>query len=406
MNQKSLSVLFLLFSFIGFSQQIIEKQIESTFLETTRNLRIYIPEGYEKDSIKNFPLAIVLDEESMFDIYVGNSVLFSKNDKAPKQIIVGISMEKTKNTDISFDRNTGRLTTTATNFYQFIRDEVLFYMESTYRTSPFITLVGQGYSANLITHFLEESNPIFNAFICINTNFSDFIGAQLQSYDWTKIAKEDTVFYYYLNTSNTLSSAKQAQIEQVQKGLSSLEIKNFKVVADAITTSNAIAAIGEAIPRALSNIFEIYAAISEEEFNKNIKELSPLDAIAYLENKYLEIEFLFGSSLGIRERDIFAIEKIIIEDNLLKYIAAITHKTRNHGKVYLGGSPRASLSMLKASKALAAIRGRDFVTPEDIQFVAKHVLNHRLILTPEAEMEGVHPEEVVADILQNIEVPR
>lgn len=100
------------------------------------------------------------------------------------------------------------------------------------------------------------------------------------------------------------------------------------------------------------------------------------------------------------------IEKIIIEDNLLKYIAAITHKTRNHGKIYLGGSPRASLSMLKASKALAAIRGRDFVTPEDIQFVAKHVLNHRLILTPEAEMEGVHPEEVVADILQNIEVPR
>lgn len=342
MNQKSLSVLFLLFSFIGFSQQIIEKQIESTFLETTRNLRIYIPEGYEKDSIKNFPLAIVLDEESMFDIYVGNSVLFSKNDKAPKQIIVGISMEKTKNTDISFDRNTGRLTTTATNFYQFIRDEVLFYMESTYRTSPFITLVGQGYSANLITHFLEESNPIFNAFICINTNFSDFIGAQLQSYDWTKIAKEDTVFYYYLNTSNTLSSAKQAQIEQVQKGLSSLEIKNFKVVADAITTSNAIAAIGEAIPRALSNIFEIYAAISEEEFNKNIKELSPLDAIAYLENKYLEIEFLFGSSLGIRERDIFAIEKIIIEkengDRLLDFGKMILklYPSSHLGDYYIG----------------------------------------------------------------------
>ncbi|WP_445749742.1 hypothetical protein [Polaribacter sp.] len=342
MNQKSLSVLFLVFSFVGFSQQIIKKQLESTFLETTRNLRIYIPEEYEKDSIKNFPLAIVLDEESMFDIYVGNSVLFSKNDKAPRQIIVGISMEKTKNTDISFDRNTGRLTTTATNFYQFIRDEVLFYMESTYRTSPFITLVGYGYSANLITHFLEESNPIFNAFICINTNFSDFIGAQLQSYDWTKIAKEDTVFYYYLNTSNTLSSAKQAQIEQVQKGLSSLEIKNFKMIPDAITTSNAIAAIGEAIPRALSNIFEIYAAISEEEFNKNIKELSPLDAIAYLENKYLEIEFLFGSSLGIRERDIYAIEKIIIEkengDRLLDFGKMILklYPSSHLGDYYIG----------------------------------------------------------------------
>jgi len=100
------------------------------------------------------------------------------------------------------------------------------------------------------------------------------------------------------------------------------------------------------------------------------------------------------------------IEQIIIEDNLLHYIASLTNKTRNHGKIYLGGSPRASLSMLKASKAIAAIRGRDFVTPEDIQFVAPHVLNHRLILTPEAEMEGIRPEDVIAEIIQMIEVPR
>lgn len=100
------------------------------------------------------------------------------------------------------------------------------------------------------------------------------------------------------------------------------------------------------------------------------------------------------------------VEKVIIEDNLVKYISSITHKTRNHGKIYLGGSPRASLSILKSAKAIAAIRGRDFVTPEDIQFVAKPVLNHRLILTPEAEMEGLTTEDVVNEIIQNIEVPR
>jgi len=100
------------------------------------------------------------------------------------------------------------------------------------------------------------------------------------------------------------------------------------------------------------------------------------------------------------------VEKIIIEDNLVKYISNITHKTRNHGKIYLGGSPRASLSILKSAKAIAAIRGRDFVTPEDIQFVAKPVLNHRLILTPEAEMEGLTTEDVVNEIIQTIEVPR
>ena len=101
-----------------------------------------------------------------------------------------------------------------------------------------------------------------------------------------------------------------------------------------------------------------------------------------------------------------AVAKVIVEDNLVKYIAAITHKTRNHGKIYLGGSPRASLSMIKSAKALAAIRGRDFVTPEDIQFVAVHVLNHRLIMTPEAEMEGVRIEDVVQEIIKTLEVPR
>lgn len=100
------------------------------------------------------------------------------------------------------------------------------------------------------------------------------------------------------------------------------------------------------------------------------------------------------------------VENIIVEEHLLKYIAALIHKTRNHGNIYLGASPRASLSLLKSSKALAAIRGRDFVTPEDIQFLAPHVLNHRMMLTPEAEMEGTTTEEVIAEIIEQVEVPR
>lgn len=100
------------------------------------------------------------------------------------------------------------------------------------------------------------------------------------------------------------------------------------------------------------------------------------------------------------------IEKIRIEDQILKYIAQITNATRNHAKLYLGGSPRASLSMLKAAKSFAAIRGRDFVIPDDVQFVAPHVLNHRLIMTPEAEMEGLSIEDLIKEIVHEIEVPR
>lgn len=100
------------------------------------------------------------------------------------------------------------------------------------------------------------------------------------------------------------------------------------------------------------------------------------------------------------------INKVYIKDELVKYIARIVHDTRNNGDLYLGASPRASLAIMRTSKAIAAINGRDFVTPDDIQFVCYPVLNHRIILAPEREMEGVEVESVIKDILNNIEVPR
>ena len=101
-----------------------------------------------------------------------------------------------------------------------------------------------------------------------------------------------------------------------------------------------------------------------------------------------------------------SIEKVTLDDSLVTYIANITHETRTHGKLYLGGSPRASLSMMKASKAIAAMKGRDFVVPDDVQYIAFHVLNHRVILTPEAEMEGMDESIVIQEIIQKVEVPR
>jgi MoxR-like ATPase len=100
------------------------------------------------------------------------------------------------------------------------------------------------------------------------------------------------------------------------------------------------------------------------------------------------------------------IEKVHIEEHLLDYIGQIVFNTRNHPDLYLGASPRASLSILKTAKAIAAMRGRSFVIPEDIQYVAYPVLNHRIILTPEKEMEGDSTESVIKSIIEKIEVPR
>ncbi|MCL4124182.1 UNVERIFIED_CONTAM: hypothetical protein GTU68_010345 [Idotea baltica] len=100
------------------------------------------------------------------------------------------------------------------------------------------------------------------------------------------------------------------------------------------------------------------------------------------------------------------INDVQIEENLIKYIAEIVNTTRNSGDIFIGASPRASLSILIASKANAAISNRDFVTPEDIQFVASPVLNHRIILTAEKEMEGFTNADIVSNLIKNIEVPR
>ena len=96
-------------------------------------------------------------------------------------------------------------------------------------------------------------------------------------------------------------------------------------------------------------------------------------------------------------------ERVVIRDELLDYIATIIHDTRNNGDLFLGASPRASLGILKMAKAVAAINGRDYVTPDDIQYVVFPVLNHRIILTPEREMEGYVTADVIREIIQKKE---
>ncbi len=100
------------------------------------------------------------------------------------------------------------------------------------------------------------------------------------------------------------------------------------------------------------------------------------------------------------------LSKVYLEDQLLDYIARIVQETRNHGRIYLGASPRASLAIMKTSKAIAMMANRDFVIPDDIQYVAPHVLNHRIILTPEAEMSNLRNHDVIVEILKDVEVPR
>lgn len=100
------------------------------------------------------------------------------------------------------------------------------------------------------------------------------------------------------------------------------------------------------------------------------------------------------------------IKQVIVEDHLLNYIASVIDNTRTNANLFLGASPRASIAILNAAKANAAIHGRDFVTPDDIKRCTKAVLRHRLVLTPEREMEAFTVEKVIDQIIETIEIPR
>ena len=100
------------------------------------------------------------------------------------------------------------------------------------------------------------------------------------------------------------------------------------------------------------------------------------------------------------------IRTIHLDEKVANYITQIVTKTRNNSDLYLGGSPRASISIMIGAKSMAAINGRDFVTPDDVKVVVQPTLRHRILLTPEKEMEGKTPDDIIKTIMERVEVPR
>ena len=341
---RTLTSLLIFFSIsLTFGQKTIFKKYNSEVLNDTRNLTIYLPKSYDKDSISNFPLAIVLDGHKLFDLYVGASNYYAELDQAPEQIIVGIDMKDSRNKDAGYDIINGNLNNNSENFYRFIRDEMIPYIEASYKSSPFLTIVGESLTANYITHFLKEEYSIFNAYICLNPTLSNTIKNQIESYTLEELSSEDNTFYFYLSSNPFSNDKKKEKIKNFGEFIKSYEIDNFNVVFDELKSSpSSSSAIGEGIFRAFAKVFEIYSGITKTEYNEKVKNLSPPEAISYLEIKYLDIEFLFGTNLGIRKADVFAIEDIILDkeggdylDDFGKMILKL-FPTSEMGHYYLG----------------------------------------------------------------------
>ena len=117
----------------------------------------------------------------------------------------------------------------------------------------------------------------------------------------------------------------------------------------------------------------------------------------------LGLQAMEGELLAAARRESAA---VTVETTLFKYIALVVRRTRDLPTLTLGGSPRATVSLMQAAKALAALDGRDYLVPDDVKQAAPAVLRHRLLVKPEADLEGVTPDRVIAEVLAGVEVPK
>ncbi len=309
---KKVVLILLFISTLGFSQDnIIYKKFNSYQLNTERILKIYLPDSYETEKENTYPVVVIFDAEFLFDVYVANAKLFAARDKAPEQIVVGIlqNQNEERYADSDYSEDTGLPNQESSKFYGFVRDELLPYIDDNYRTSLFKAIVGNTITANFINYFFFESSPVFNAYININPSYAPNMFEKLE----LKSQSLETDFFYYLSSGNYNTNKRIKGINEVNNLLKLSENEKFNYKFDDFSNSTKTASIGQSIASSMGFIFRLFAAISKKEFDEHIADLSPAEAIEYLEKKYVEIEYLYGSNVKIRESDIYKIEPIIID---------------------------------------------------------------------------------------------
>ncbi len=309
--KKIVFILLIISSFAYAQDNIIFKRYNSFELNTERILKIYLPDSYETETDNTYPVTIVFDGEYLFDVYVANAKLFASRNKAPEQIVVGIfqNQNEERYIDCDYSTDTGLPNEDSTKFYKFVREELLNYIDDNFRTSLFKTLVGNTITANFANYFFLENSSAFNAYININPSYAPQMNERIEA----KSQSLNEVIFYYLSSGNFNHEKRLEAINNVHNLLKLSENEKLKYKYDDFSNSTKTASIGQAIPSAMGFIFELFAPISKKEFDNNIADLTPGEAIMYLEKKYVEIDYLYGSNVKVRESDIFIMEPIIMD---------------------------------------------------------------------------------------------
>ncbi|GAL81229.1 putative esterase [Algibacter lectus] len=315
---KKLILFVFLFSltFVNIEAQVKYETFESSKLGETRQIKIQLPpRGYDSNNDKSYPIFIVLDGDYLFEAVAGNVDYYSYWEDMPESIVVGVNQMDTRYDDCLYSEQNSLPVETGAAFFEFIGQELVPYIEKTFRTVNFRVAVGHGLTANLINYYLLKPQPLFQGYIAVSPELAppgmlDYIPEGLSK-------AESKIFYYLANTDNDGSSIKK-MTNTLNTDIAALDNKNLVYNFDSFEGPSHYSVPTHAIPNAIEKMFHVFQPISKKEYKETILELQ-ISPVLYLQEKYESINQLFGIDKKILINDFKAISAAIEKNELYEY---------------------------------------------------------------------------------------
>lgn len=349
MKKFTLLTLLLFFQVSIFSQTLYE-DYRSLKLDQNRKLKIQLPRNYDKNVEKKYPVFVVLDGDHLFEPVAGNVDYFSYWEDMPESIVVGIIQSKTRKEDCRYDEAESLPVNKGAEFYEFIGQELMPYLDETYRTAKFKIIVGHDYTANFINYYLFKDNPLFQGYINLSPELAPFMSNRIHN----KLSSTSKKTWFYMATATNDANNIMKSTVKLNDSLATIENNKLHYTFDNFENSSHYTLVGRGIPSALEKIFEMYRPISRKTYKEVILNLetSPYD---YLVDIYHTTEDLYGIKRKIRINDFIAISTALEKkenwDELepLGKLAIKEHPDAMLGHYYLGiyyeqiGEPKKAL---------------------------------------------------------------
>ena len=323
--KKVYLLVLILFTSFGFSQKT-KDSILSRKLDKYRELTISLPPSYDKDAKKTFPVIVLLDGDYLFDAFQGALSYGNYWDDLPEVIIVGISQNKDNERfdDCSVDKETGLPDTKGSKFFEFIGGELLPYLQTKYRISPFKIIAGHDVTAGFINYFLYKDDPLFNAYISLSPE----LPLEMENVVADRLsAIKKNIFYYQSSADGDIKKMKE-KIKILDENIKTINNENLNYLFDEIKGASHYSLVLHSIPNALYQFFAAYQPISTSEFQEKIVKL-PSGYVDYLTAKYDILEKAMGMKMNIRYNDFKAIEAAILKNkayNEFEQLSQLSHK--------------------------------------------------------------------------------